>query len=284
MKFCAINFRSGALMLLAAAVFLGLAATAGAVDVILTKTQRLSGKVRSADGKSVTIEIPGQGVVAVPRAAIEKMSVEAPPAILRGVEAYEKGAYKEAQLTLAKVAYQFIGLDTDWAAKALVYYARVCLMNGDNAGAEKAFNTFIEVYDEDPLVVDAELGLAETQLAKNDVEKALAKFQELADEYEKVLRPPMAQFPYAAEAFLGVGKCLEAKQDFAGAANAYLKVIALYPAENSLPEALYRAAALYKKQKPEYAGMFLNDLITQYPASPFARKAADLQKELGVKK
>lgn len=284
MKFCAINFRSGALMLLAAAVCLGLAATAGAVDVILTKTQRLSGKVRSADGKSVTIEIPGQGVVAVPRAAIEKMSVEAPPAILRGVEAYEKGAYKEAQLTLAKVAYQFIGLDTDWAAKALVYYARTCLMNGDNAGAEKAFNTFIEVYDEDPLVVDAELGLAETQLAKNDVEKALAKFQELADEYEKVLRPPMAQFPYAAEAFLGVGKCLEAKQDFAGAANAYLKVIALYPAENSLPEALYRAAALYKNQKPEYAGMFLNDLITQYPASPFARKAADLQKELGVKK
>jgi len=284
MKFCAINFRSGALMLLAAAVCLGLAATAGAVDVILTKTQRLSGKVRSADGKSVTIEIPGQGVVAVPRAAIEKMSVEAPPAILRGVEAYEKGAYKEAQLTLAKVAYQFIGLDTDWAAKALVYYARVCLMNGDNAGAEKAFNTFIEVYDEDPLVVDAELGLAETQLAKYDVEKALAKFQELADEYEKVLRPPMAQFPYAAEAFLGVGKCLEAKQDFAGAANAYLKVIALYPAENSLPEALYRAAALYKNQKPEYAGMFLNDLITQYPASPFARKGADLQKELGVKK
>ena len=145
MTFCAINFRSGALMLLAAAVCLGLAATAGAVDVILTKTQRLSGKVRSADGKSVTIEIPGQGVVAVPRAAIEKMSVEAPPAILRGVEAYEKGAYKEAQLTLAKVAYQFIGLDTDWAAKAGLLDFRIAQESGEN----NPYMNFIAVRTED---------------------------------------------------------------------------------------------------------------------------------------
>ena len=91
----------------------------------------------------------------------------------------------------------------------------------------------------------------------------------------------MEQFPYAAEAFLGLGKCLEAKKDPSGAINAYLKVIALYPADNALPETLYRAAVIYQSQnRPDYAGMFLNDLIAQYPASPYAKKAADLKKKL----
>lgn len=273
---------AGAWIFLAAVLCWYTAAVAGnAQDVIVTKTQKFSGKVTSADSKSVKIEIPGQGVLAIPRSAIEQIKVEAPPAVLRGIEAYEQGNYKLAQLTLSKAAYQFIGLDTPWAAKALVYYARVCLMNGDNAGAEKAFSDFLAAYDDDPMCVDAELGLAETQFTKKDIDKALAKFQELADEYEKVLRPPRDEFPYAAEAFLGVGKCLEAKDDPRGAINAYLKVIALYPADNALPETLYRAAALYKSQdKPAYASIFLNDLITQYPADAYAKKAADLKRQI----
>jgi len=255
-----------------------------AEDIIITRNQQFRGKVRSADSKGVTIEIAGRGVVAVPRSAIEKMTVEAPPAILRGIESYEKGDYKKAQLILAKTANQYLGLDTAWAAKAMLYYARICLMSGDNAGAEKAFGAFIAAYDDNPLNLDAELGLAETNLAKKDIDKALAKFQELADEYEKELRPPKEQLRYAAEAFLGVGKCLEAKDDPSGAINAYLKIIALYPADNVLPEALYRAAVIYKtRDKPDYANMLLSDIITQYPADPYAKKAVDLKKQIETK-
>jgi len=259
-----------------------LCAVAGpAEDIIITKNQQFRGKVKSADSKNVTIEIAGQGIVAVPRSAIEKLTVEPPPAIIRGIEAYEKGNYKEAQLILSKAANQYLGLDTPWAAKALVYYARGCLMTGDNASAEKAFSAFLSAYDDDPLGVDAELGLAETELAKKDIDKALPKFQELADEYEKQLKPPKEQFPYAAEAFLGLGKCLEAKDDPNGAISAYLKIIALYPADNALPETLYRAAVILQSQnRAEYANMFLNDLIAQYPASPYSKKAADLKKQL----
>lgn len=261
---------------------MSLYAVAGlAEDIIITKNQQFRGKVKSADSKSVTIEIAGQGMVAVPRSAIEKLTVEPPPAIIRGIDAYEKGNYKEAQLILSKAANQYLGLDTPWAAKALVYYARGCLMAGDNASAEKAFSAFLSAYEDDPLNVDAELGLAETEVAKNDIDKALPKFQELADEYEKQLKPPKEQFPYAAEAFLGLGKCLEAKDDPSGAINAYLKVIALYPADNALPEALYRAAVIFQRQnRPDYANMFLNDLITQYPADQYAKKAAELKKQL----
>lgn len=252
-----------------------------AEDIIITRNQQFRGKVKSADGKSVTIEIAGRGILTVPRAAIENLTVEPPPAIIRGIDDYEKGRYKEAQLTLSKAANQYLGLDTPWAVKALIYYARGCLMAGDTLNAEKAFNAFLAAYDDDPLIMDAELGLAETEVAKKEIDKALPKFQELADEYEKQLKPPKEQFPYAAEAFLGLGKCLEAKDDPNGAINVYLKVIALYPADNALPEALYRAAVIYKSQnRPDYANMFLNDLITQYPANPYAKKAAELKKEM----
>jgi TolA-binding protein len=259
-----------------------LCAVAGlAEDIIITKNQQFRGKVKSADSKSVTIEIAGKGIMAVPRSAIEKLSVEPPPAIIRGIDAYEKGNYKEAQLILSKAANQYLGLDAPWAAKALVYYARGCLMAGDNANAEKAFSAFLSAYDDDPLNIDAELGLAETEVAKKDIDKALPKFQELADEYEKQLKPPKEQFPYAAAAFLGLGKCFEAKDDPNGAMGAYLKVIALYPAENALPETLYRAALIYQGQnRPDYANMFLDDLIAQYPASPYSKKAADLKKQI----
>lgn len=253
-----------------------------AEDVIITRTQRLHGKVKSADSKGVVIEIMGQGVLTVPRSAIVRLTVEPPPSIIRGIEAYEKGNYREAQLNLARAVNQYIGLDTDWAAKALVYYGRGCLTAGDTASAEKAFSAFLAAYDDDqPLRMDAELGLAETEVARNDIDKALPKFQELAAEYEKQLKPPKEQFPYAAAVFLGLGKCFEAKNDSNGALNSYLKVIALYPADDVLPETLYRAALIYQKQnKLEQANLVLNDLITQYAASPYSQKAVDLKKKI----
>jgi len=263
-------------------LFLLCAVTGLAEDVIITKNQQLRGKVKSADSKGVTIEIVGQGVVGVPRSAIIQLTVEPPPSVIRGIEAYEKGNYKEAQLSLAKVINQYLGLDTPWAAKALVYYGRGCLAAGDTANAEKAFSAFLSAYDDDqPLRMDAELGLAETDVAKNDIDKAMPKFQELAAEYEKQLKPSKEHVFYAASVFLGLGKCLEAKDDQSGALDSYLKVIALYPADNVLPEALYRAALIYQRQnKPDQAKLVLSDLTTQYAASPFSQKAVELKKQI----
>lgn len=251
-----------------------------AEDYIKTKTQLYRGRVRAADSKSVTIEIPGQGTMAVPRAAIVKLQVEPPPSITSGIEAYKKGIYREAQINLAKILTQYPGLDTSWAAEGLDYYARSCLMAGDIANAEKAFNAFLSAYDDDhPLARDAEIGLAETEVARQNIDKAFPKFQEMAAEFDKQLKPSNDQFPYAAAVFLGLGKCLEAKDDFNGALNAYLKVIAVYPADNAMPETLYRAALIYERQnKPELALQHLNDLTSQFPSSPYAQKAGELKK------
>lgn len=264
-------------------VFTGLlllAAAAAAQDLIKTKDQEYRGKVKSANSQNVTIELPGQGTIAVPRAMIAQIKVEPPASVLRGIEAYEKGNYREAQAALAPVLSQYAGLDTPWAAKGIDYYARCCLLAGDFARAEKGFTAFLAAYDDDhPLAMDAEIGLAETEVARQHIDKALPKFQELAAEFEKQLKPPKEQVPFASATFLGLGKCLEAKNDLAGALDAYLKVMALYPAENVMPETLYRTAALYQRQgKAAKAAPYLNDLAARFPASPYAQKARELKK------
>ena len=253
-----------------------------AEDVIITKNQQFRGKVKSANKTGVTIEIAGQGVMTVARASIVQMTIEPPPSVLRGVEAYKKGNFKEAQISLAKVSAQYLGLDTPWAAEALVYYGRCCLMAGDYTGAEKAFSAFIAAYEEDhPMKMDAEIGLAETEVGLQNIDKALPKFQELAAQYDKQIKPSKEQLPYAAATFLGLGKCLETRGDAFGALNAYLKVIALYPTDSSMPEALFRAASIYRsRNKPEQAGLLLKDLTTQYAKSAWAAKGATLQREI----
>ncbi|MCX6992338.1 MAG: tetratricopeptide repeat protein [Kiritimatiellaeota bacterium] len=253
-----------------------------AEDVIITKSQQFRGKVKSANKTGVTIEIAGQGEMTVARASIVQMTVEPPPSVLRGLEAYEKGNIKEAQLSLAKVSTQYLGLDAPWAAKALVYYGRCCLIAGDYAGAEKAFNAFLSTYEEDhPMIMDAEIGLAETEVGLKNIDKALPKFQELAAQYDKQIKPTTEQLPYAAATFLGLGKCLETQDNAVDALNAYLKVIALYPVASAMPEALFRAAVIYRSRNNlEQAGLLLKDLTTQYSKSPWSAKGAALQSEI----
>jgi tetratricopeptide (TPR) repeat protein len=271
--------------LLILAIVLSLAAAQAAQDYVKTKNREYRGKVKSADRKSVTIEIPEVGSMSIPRETIIKLEVEAPPNVLRGIEAYEKGNYRDARAALANMVYQYQGLDTVWAEKALNYYARCCLMSGDLGNAEKAFGVFIAAYDEDePLALDAAIGLAETEVARQNIDKALPKFQELADEFGKQLKPSKEELPYAGAVFLGLGKCLEEKKDVDGALQAYLKVIALYPNDNVLPETLYRTALIYQRQnKPERSLVYLNDLTAQFPSSPYAEKAAALKKGMETK-
>lgn len=257
-----------------------LAGACSAQDLIKTQNRQYRGKVKSANSQNVTIELPGEGTIGIPRSAIVEIKVTPPATVLQAIAAYEKGNYKEAQAGLAPVMTQYLGLDTPWAAKGIDYYARCCLRAGDLARAEKCFTAFIEAYDDDhPLAMDAEIGLAETEVARQNFAKALPKFQALAAEFEKQLKPSQEQFPYAGTAFLGLGKCLEAENDPDGAREAYLKAMALYPSDSIMPETLYRIAALYKRQgQADKAAVYLKDLTARFPDSPYAQKAAELKK------
>jgi TolA-binding protein len=254
-------------------------------DTVVTRSQTFRGRVVSVNESGIRIQLTQGGEVTVPRAGVVRLKVDPPPSVVRGIAAYEKGDLRNAQLNLDKVMMQYLGLDTEWAAKGMLYFGRASLLAGDYDKAGKAFNAFLQTYPEHPLHMAASVGLVEIELARKNYAPALAQFQELAQPYDKQLKPAKDQLAYAAEIYLGIGKCQEglARPDdaFAG----YLRVIGLYPVEPFYSEALYRGAGFLAaaNQNAKAEGM-LTELIENYPASPFAAKAIEMRKALGAQR
>ena len=250
-------------------------------DVVVTRSQTFRGRVVSVGAAGIRIQLTRGGEVTVPRAGVIKLTVQPPPSVVRGIAAYEKGDLRNAKLNLGKVMMQYLGLDTEWAAKGMVYFGRASLRSGDYDKASKAFDVFLKTYPEHPLSMAASVGLAEIELAKKNYAPALAQLQKLAQPYDKQLKPAKAQLAYAAEIYLGIGQCQEGLARPDDALNGYLRVIGLYPMEPFYSEALYRGAGLLaaSNQNAKAEGM-LTELIKNYPASPFAVKAIEARKKI----
>ena len=254
-------------------------------DLVVTRSQTFRGRVVSVNAAGIRIQLARGGEVTVPRAGVVKLTVEPPPSVVRGIAAYEKGDLRNARLNLGKVMLQYLGLDTEWAAKGMVYFGRASLYSGDYDKAGQAFKAFLQTYPEHPLSMSASVGLAEIELARKNYAPALAQFRELARPYDKQLKPAKDQLAYAAEIYLGIGQCLEGLAHPADALGGYLRVIGLYPVEPFYAEALYRGAGLLaaSNQNAKAEGL-LTDLIENYPASPFAAKAIEMRKILGARR
>lgn len=262
---------------LAILVLSGMLSATLAEDEVATQAKVFRGQVVSVDTKGIRIVLSSGGETVIPRSlVVGTPKVTPPPSILRGIEAYEKGNLKEAQRNLGKVALQYRGLDVDWATKALVYYARACLAEGEYEKAGQAFDSFLEAYDDDPLAIAAQVGKAEIMVSEKKYEEALAKLRELAAVYDKQLKTSNAELEYAAEIYCAIGKCLENQSNDTEALTAYLKVTSLYPAEFYCPEALYRAAGLYRKlDQPRKAAALYAELIEDYPENALVKKAVE---------
>ena len=258
-------------------VLSGILPAALAEDEVATQTKVFRGQVLAVDTKGIRIALTTGGETVIPRSlVVGTPKVTPPPGIVRGIEAYEKGNLKEAQRSLSKVAMQYRGLDIDWATKSLVYYARACLAAGEYDKAAQAFDAFLETYEDDPLAIAARIGKAKIKLSEKNYEEALAKLRELAEVYDRQLKPANKELEYAAEIYCGIGQCLENQSNDTEALNAYLKVTALYPAEAYCPEALYRAARLYRKlDQPQKAAALFTELIEDYPDNALVKNAVE---------
>lgn len=252
-----------------------------AEDMIRTADRVLKGTVVATGTNGVSIDIPGEGVLTYPRSAIVEIQVEQPGSIKAGILAYEAGNPNEARLSLGKLVEKFKALDTGWARTGIVYYGRTCLAAGDYDKAAGTFNDFLAWYPEDDLENDARLGLANVALAQKRYEEALEKFQAIAGEFEKELKVAGRQLSVAAETWVGIGKSLEGLDKPGEAIEAYLRVVALYPAETRTPEALYAAGKLFLKQNNPEQARIRFEKIADYRASPFAKKAEEELKALG---
>lgn len=255
-----------------------------AEDIVATRQQNYRGTVREVTADGIRFEIPGTGVITIPRAAVTQMRVEPPPSITRGIAAYEHGNIREARQSLDRVVFQYQGLDVDWAMKGLLYFGQACLQGGDLSSATKSFEAFIKAYPESDLLTDAHLGMAEVELLNKNYEKALTDLRELVAPFDAQLKPPADQITLAAAAYLGIGRALEAQQQLPEAADAYLRVIALYPDQKAYPEALYRAGSVLNSLgKFKKAEQLLNDLNDNYPDNSFAKEAEPIRQSVAAK-
>ena len=258
--------------------------TAAAEDELVTQRRIYRGKVKSSDANGIVMEIRvpgGQSVITLPRKLVLKATVEAPPGVNSGIAAYEKGNYKEAQASLGKTIKQYQGLDVGWASTSQIYYARACLAAGDLQKAQRAFVLFATNYPEHVLFRDAQVGLAEIDLAKKNYESALGKYRGLAEYFDKQLKPSRTESAIAARIYLGMGQCLEGLSKPAEALKAYLHLVALYPVEPYCPEALFRSAMLYSGLgQAEQAKIRLTALVNDYPSSAWGSKAVEEKKKI----
>ncbi len=257
------------------------AGAARSQDVVTTRTQTFRGQVLSVSEAGIRIKLDQGGEITLPRASVTQVTVTPPPSVLRGLDAYDKGLWREAARDLSKVMEQYLGLDTEWAAKGLLGYGRASLMNRDYDNAAKALEAFLNTYPDHPLILAAQIGQASIELHRKQYEPALAHFRELAATFDTQIKPARDQVPMAAELHLGMGECLEGLDRKPEALEHYARVIGLYAAEPFYGEALYRAAALLAESgRGEQAAAMLKELTDKNPGSPFAEPALKLLRDL----
>ncbi len=126
--------------------------------------------------------------------------------------------------------------------------------------------------------------MAEIELLNKNYEKALADLRDLAAPFEAQLKPPAEQIPYAAAAYLNIGRALEAQQQLPEALEAYLRVIALYPDQKLYPAALYHAGLVFNAlDQFDKAERMLNELNDNYPDHDLAKQAEPVRLAAGAR-
>ena len=238
---------------------------AGSDEIVIRSGAVYRGKVLAATAKSVKIEIAGRGTFDVPREQIDRMKVSPPAAIIRGIQAFEKGSAKEAVATLKTAVFQFQGLDTDWASMGLLAYAGASLMDNNFAEAEKAFRAFMQLYPDHDREREAAIGLAEVDIARNQYDVALSNLLVMAESYDVMLKPDGDKLRQAAQLHRDVARCYEGLNRLDDALAAYTRVIALYPWPAFYADTLYAAAGLASRLgQLQRADLILTELIEDY--------------------
>jgi len=183
-------------------------------------------------------------------------------------------------------------------AIALFGMARVAQERGLTAEAGALFAKLKELYPWSPKVLEAELGIAQANVAVGKLDDALARLPGL-------IRSPNATAELRAKALLLGGQIMKrkaasatdtkAKQDAMGAAVDYfIKIDQFYSGVPTIAaEGLYEGAqmleaqaaassdAAFKKQQMDQAKRSYQELVKKYPESPFAEKARQRLSVLG---
>ena len=165
-------------------------------------------------------------------------------------------------------------------AQALALYGRAKVAGAtDKAAAGKLYAELLATYPRSAKAPEAELGIAESQIAGKKWDDAMKSLNDVA-------RAPSAPLTAKARALFLNGVVQEARGEV-GALDSYLKVAAFYATAPDAPEGLWKGGQLLEKQAATLADAntratqtararkAYDDLVKRYPNASWATQARD---------
>lgn len=217
---------------------------------------------------------------------------------LYGASLLAAGKVNEAAQVYQKLAADYptpAGVEPEKAAAqiqeaqsiALFGIAKTLQTQGKIAEAGTYFDKLKQLYPWSPKVLEADYGIAQS-IADKDPDKAAALLG-------NIIRAQTATADLRANSMLLIADIFDKKGDIEAAINNYIKIPMFYGATNAAPEGLWKGAQLLEKQAttlgdkadpknpkaPTKPGQIAkavkayNDLVSNYPNSPFAAKAQE---------
>lgn len=209
------------------------------------KTQEVT--ISGVTGSTVQIQV-GAGTVGIPIAAIAEVNMPPPPEFTIAVAAFQARDYAKA-LTNAKVVVdKFKGLPAEWAQQATGLIGDIYLALNDPARAEASYKTLQKVYP-GPASAQAEVGMARIAVSRKDYKLAREKIEPLTVQALKEKTVSKALAPAYSQAFYLLGQVKEAEEDFAGALQAYLSAVTIFPADRIAAVAAQERADQVRKER-----------------------------------
>lgn len=266
---------------MAAGLLLSTTTWVTAIDLLKTSRTTYRGEVLRADAETVLIELESGNRIGVPRKSIIRSRVEPDPEVLKGIETFDQGDIPGAYGQLLKSVPRFYGVDADWVVNGAIRLGHAAIGLKKYEDAEKVFRTIEKLHPNHPLILGAYVGRARVRLEQEEYESAWKAFTELSKRFNNVLKPPAHQMEVVADLFLGTGKAAEGLARWEEALDAYLKVIALVPAEKTYEEALFRSAVIRAKLgENRSATAALDELREDFPGSDYHAQASKLHRQL----
>ena len=241
---------------------LGVRETAAAY-VITKQNKRIEGTdIRAKANGEIVLTTP-QGTRTFYPGQYLKAVADKPADFDRAVRLVNAGKHAEAVEILKGIVERFRYLEWDQRARALLAKAYAAL--GQH---EKAAAVFEEMFRIDPSLEKNR----ELQWAYRDQLLAAGKHAELSRILEEVIR--RGDRPDAARAYLLRGDLEMARNQVESAALDYLRTVILFKDQEDVqPMALFKAAEALEKLRDARARELYEELVREYPSSPYAAKA-----------
>lgn len=240
------------------------------------------GTIVKAEDASVQISVAG-AVMTIPRERIARVEIAPPASLKEGQDALKQNNWAQVVKAFEPLYIKYKGLPQDWIEDMSIHLGQAYVdasVKEWGKGKDLAF-AFRKFYPESQYLsltksiearalvglnrlADAKVILEElTKQAEDEASKT--KEGSVSDEQNRALGP----------AFVVLGKCYASANQDDKALEAFLKTTTIYYRDPAaVAEALWESAALFEKMKNlPRAKDQLEELVTNYAASPFAAEA-----------